>query len=254
MCEGGVRYWTEADAFIAFVETFEPGYTAPTHDHRLPYCTLVLRGGYDESAPGYEKQLVEGSLSFHPASERHAKKMAPTWTTEFYLMVKDDEFGERLRERRAKKDPVIERLMHTALLATVRNEPEQRLSVESCLAEALDQATAHEKKRSPSWLRNAASYLWENAERSVGLSELSLVANVDRSYMARMFRRRYGMTPGEYQRNIRANKAFRSIVGTDSELGEIAALCGFSDHSHLCRNLRALYGYTPGEIRSKCPL
>ncbi len=255
MCVSKVSHWTEGDGFIGFVETFEPGYSAPLHDHRLPYCSLVLRGGYCESSKSHEATMSEGKMSLHPDSEHHAKSMTPDErTAEFYLLVSDPELGQQIRERSILRNPELERLMLSALFAISGREPEQRLIIESALSEIVGKAQPEEKAPAPGWLSRAVTYLYENVGASVGLSELSIAVNVDRSYLARNFRTRFRQTVGEYHRNLRINRAVRSIIASEEELGTIAFANGFSDQSHLGRNLRESFGRTPNALRRICPL
>lgn len=255
MCEGGVRHWTETETFVAFVETFQPGYCAPMHDHRLPYCSLVLRGGYDETSRCHEATLTDGSISLHPDSEHHAKAMSTkVATSEFYLMVADAELGQKIRERTVIRNPNIEQLLLSALFAVSSTDPEKGLMVESSLSEIVEESGKIENSNKPAWLENAVSYLHDNVGVPVGLTELSEVVGIDRSYLARNFRSRFRQTVGEYHRNLRLNKAARSIIVSDVDLGQAAIEHGFADQSHLGRAVRSAFGQTPSGLRRICPL
>jgi AraC-like DNA-binding protein len=66
------------------------------------------------------------------------------------------------------------------------------------------------------------------------------------------FRRSVGLTPKEYTRVLRLQRAIRGIseVGT---LADLAAAAGYSDQAHLCREFREFTGVTPGEYRHASP-
>jgi AraC-like DNA-binding protein len=55
----------------------------------------------------------------------------------------------------------------------------------------------------------------------------------------------YGMSPGDYQRQLRL-RAARRLIAQGSPIGAAAAQAGFSDQSHLSRWFIRCYGITPG--------
>lgn len=68
---------------------------------------------------------------------------------------------------------------------------------------------------------------------------------------ARVFRRYYGMTPGEYVRRLRLEWALERIQRTAVPLASIALECGFADQSHLTRAFRQRFGLASSRFRRK---
>lgn len=66
------------------------------------------------------------------------------------------------------------------------------------------------------------------------------------------FRRSVGLTPKEYTRVLRLQRAIRGMRETGS-LADLAAAAGYSDQAHLCREFREFTGVTPGEYRHASP-
>jgi AraC-like DNA-binding protein len=77
-----------------------------------------------------------------------------------------------------------------------------------------------------------------------------LVAVTGRSRFAvhRAFTHVYGMSPGDYQRQLRLREA-RSLIAAGRPISEAAALAGFADQSHLSRWFVRYYGVTPGRYQ-----
>lgn len=78
----------------------------------------------------------------------------------------------------------------------------------------------------------------------IDLALLAKSANVTRFQVVRDFKHVIGLTPGEYIRGRRVQRASDLIVRGLS-LAEAASAAGFADQSHLSRTFRAIQGITP---------
>ncbi|GLW07962.1 AraC family transcriptional regulator [Microtetraspora sp. NBRC 13810] len=78
---------------------------------------------------------------------------------------------------------------------------------------------------------------------------LAAAAGVSRFAVYRAFRAVHGMTPGDYQRQLRLRDARGRLAG-GAPIAEAAALAGFADQSHLTRWFVRAYGVTPGAFRA----
>ena len=77
------------------------------------------------------------------------------------------------------------------------------------------------------------------------LSQLAAMVGLSRYQLLRRFERAYGMTPFEWQRQVRAERA-RALIASGSGLAAAAAGCGFADQSHMTRAFVHHFGFTPG--------
>jgi AraC-like DNA-binding protein len=77
------------------------------------------------------------------------------------------------------------------------------------------------------------------------LSELAAIVGLSRYQLLRRFEQVYGMTPFEWQRQVRSERA-RVLIGTGSSLADVATDCGFADQSHMTRAFVGHFGFTPG--------
>jgi AraC-like DNA-binding protein len=83
------------------------------------------------------------------------------------------------------------------------------------------------------------------------LADLAEAAGCSRFAAYRAFRGRFGLSPSEYQRQLRLRAARRALAG-GTAVADVAAATGFADQAHLTRWFRRCYGITPGAYRAAC--
>jgi AraC family transcriptional regulator len=103
----------------------------------------------------------------------------------------------------------------------------------------------------PAWLLRARELLRDTrpdaAPRSVG--EIAGELGVHPVHLARRFRAAFGLSPGEYLRRCRLDRAQRMVGRSAAPLAEIAATAGFADQSHFNHAFRKRFGVTPSAFR-----
>lgn len=92
-------------------------------------------------------------------------------------------------------------------------------------------------------------YLERYTDHAVTLDELANVYHIDKSYVSRIFKAEFNITPGAYQLNFRINKARNMIRFTTLTLSEIAIQLGFSSLQDFSRTFRRLEGVPPSTLR-----
>jgi len=83
------------------------------------------------------------------------------------------------------------------------------------------------------------------------LADVASAAGCSRFAAYRAFRGRFGLSPSEYQRQMRLRTARRALA-SGTGIAAAAALSGFADQAHLTRWFRRCYGITPGAYRAAC--
>ena len=101
----------------------------------------------------------------------------------------------------------------------------------------------------PDWLERARDYLHDNFSRRMGLSAVAAAIGRHPAHVAQHFRRRYGLSIGEYVRRLRVDHVARRLVSSRASLAELAGEAGFTDQSHMQRIFKAQLGVTPGAYR-----
>lgn len=117
------------------------------------------------------------------------------------------------------------------------------------LVEISRQSSTNDEFKSSAWLNRAKDFLHDNFSETVGLEEVARAVGVHPVHLARVFRRQFGYTMGEYVRRLRLEFAKREISATNKPLCEIALSAGFSDQSHLNKTFKNLVGITPYQYR-----
>jgi AraC-like DNA-binding protein len=86
----------------------------------------------------------------------------------------------------------------------------------------------------------------------VTADDLAAAAGCSRFAAYRAFRSAFGLSPSDYQRQLRL-RAARALMAAGTPAADAAAAVGFADQAHLTRWFRRYYGITPGEFRSAGP-
>jgi AraC family transcriptional regulator len=84
----------------------------------------------------------------------------------------------------------------------------------------------------------------DHEPRPARMYELAREAGMHPVYLARLFRRSFGTSMGQYLRRRRI-RAVIGRLGGGGSLSTVAHETGFADHPHMCRAFRAETGMTP---------
>lgn len=118
----------------------------------------------------------------------------------------------------------------------------------ACLRQLLTtQAEATTSARISEGVRRARDYLRAHAMETVTLDELAKAAFLSKFYLLRSFQHTLGLTPHEYQMQLRLARA-RRLLCEGRSLSHVTYDAGFADQSHLTRRFAAFYGMTPARF------
>jgi AraC-like DNA-binding protein len=90
----------------------------------------------------------------------------------------------------------------------------------------------------------ARAYLDANALAKIPLDVLARESGLSKFHLLRVFRDRTGLTPWQYQVNLRLDRA-RRLLQCGEPASQVADACGFVDQSHFTRIFRTVVGVTP---------
>ena len=100
-------------------------------------------------------------------------------------------------------------------------------------------------------LKNVLTYIRNNYENPITLSELAEVAGMTPRYFCRAFAILTGRTPIEYLNYYRIELAGERLILTSNSVTDIAFGCGFNDMSYFSRMFFRLKGATPTAYRKE---
>lgn len=81
-------------------------------------------------------------------------------------------------------------------------------------------------------------------------AELAALAHMEKNHFIRVFRRTMGMTPYQYLREFRLNRAV-TLIAQGTTVSEAAALCGFESAASLSHAMRRSRGLSPKEAAGR---
>ena len=102
---------------------------------------------------------------------------------------------------------------------------------------------------SPWQLRRALDFMSSHLDGDPTIAELAQECGLSPGYFARAFRRTMGAAPHQWLIRKRIERARELLLNGNTDLAEIAIVCGFVDQSHFSRVFAGLEGCAPGRRR-----
>jgi AraC family transcriptional regulator len=229
---------------------YAPGWRQPAHAHESTGVTLVLAGGFRETAFGREESASSLSVVVKPAGVVHADEIGPEGARTVLVEIEDPALLPRNLGpwRWVHAGPGVRPLLALAraLRGPVRSIEDTVLHL---LGEVSDDARP-ERRDPPPWLRRAREALDDADPVTARVRDLAGELDVHPVSLTRAFRRHFGIPVTAYRRRVRLRKAAARIAENAEDLSRIAYSSGFADHAHMCREVRAATGSTPSELRA----
>jgi AraC-like DNA-binding protein len=99
--------------------------------------------------------------------------------------------------------------------------------------------------------RAAISLIEENLHSQIHIDELAKSLGLHRSRFCGLFKGEVEVSPIQYIKKRRLEKARELLEATDLQIKEIAATVGYSESSHFVRNFEKAYGFSPRRYRAQ---
>ncbi len=239
------------DIDVSLMRPAVPESSVPEHVHDEMHLVLLLGGAYVSTAAGMPPVCQEPTLVFNPPGVEHRDRFRSRDGLFLVVTQPAAAFAASTDGVRAPAQRLGAMAMSQAmnlLRAVANDDPCTPLVVQCLLAELLGNlGRADAATPDAPVLRRALDFL-HSANGWPDVATLAATAQVHPVYLARVFRRALGVSPGQYVRRLRALAAMRCLARGHS--ADAAALrCGFVDASHLGRCLRRELGVRPGMLR-----
>lgn len=98
-------------------------------------------------------------------------------------------------------------------------------------------------------VRIVIEFMTANLHRRIRLDELAKVANLSPSHLSHIFKTQTGLSPGEYLRTVRMEKARHLLATSLLSIKQIMAIAGYNSKSHFVRHFKKSFGVAPSEYR-----
>ncbi len=242
-----------SEVSIALLQPTLPEHEIRPHQHDEMHVVVLLSGRYVSDAAGMPEVCGEPAVVFNPPGTEHRDRFRSR-DGRFLTVTMPAAAYARLGDG-IRPAACATRLPAAALGGAARLLRElaewddaSALAVEGALAGWIAAAGAPATVPGDPRLQRVRECLDDAASRAPSLKELAAIAGFHPVYLARAFRKRYGIAPGDYLRMRRAHRAM-SLLAARRTPAEIAASLGFVDASHLHRAFVAEFGMTPGTFR-----
>ncbi len=100
----------------------------------------------------------------------------------------------------------------------------------------------------PSTVRRAVRFIEDHAGQDIGLADVAAAAGIGPRSLQLAFRRHHDVTPLEYLRRVRLDRAHHELQAagaTETSVAAVAARWGFAHHSNFSAAYLRAYGCSP---------
>lgn len=211
---------------------------------------FVCAGCYQEG-----RDRLAGNLHFHPKDDEQSADTGSVAPTLLGICFGDGVESTTLRRWMGDRREPGSRIAIPTLLRLWRelrtNEPCPHVldSLGHEVLGWLDPSPVVES-RAPQWLRSAYDRVVAEPMGGHTLSSIANDVSIDRTHLAREYRRHFGMSVGEHSRRLRIAMAWE-MLGRGHTIESAATRAGFYDSAHLKRHLVAATGWSTKAIRAQ---
>lgn len=226
------------------------------HEHAFPSWTLLLNGSFQENFSREELICFPGSVLIKSATADHSNRYGTTGAHCFLIEAHDEDTLTGVRGAAMfAVTRTCERGLIPSLAKSIYREfgsadPVSGFALSALLIE-LSGATARPTAPSAKkhWLNDVRDQLEAEFRSPPSLSELAHGRDVHPVYLCQAFRREFGITVGEFVRQVRFEWARDALRVHAGSICDIALEAGFSDQAHFTREFTKRAGQSPARFR-----
>ncbi len=228
------------------------------HVHEDFHISIGVEGHYTQFHNRRAVQYPPWLVSFHPQGRKHADQISAAGRREIAFWLKPDTF-RHVSQNLSFLDDEKQFSAGAPLQTAIRlcrefrqNDQVNGLALESLALELLVEAARQEEKQQrgmPAWLKRVKEYLHDHFRDDFSLQDLTALAGVHATHLARAFRKSFGCSVGEYVRRLRIEAARSELGQNQRSISEIALSLGFYDQAHFTKVFKSQIGFTPAAYR-----
>lgn len=100
----------------------------------------------------------------------------------------------------------------------------------------------------PDVLKKAISYFQLNYPKEISITDVAIHTGIGERYLRKLFSQYLNLSPLDYLRQIRINKAVELLKNTEMSVKEICFVCGFRSPQYFSRIFKQQTGTSPRDI------
>jgi AraC family transcriptional regulator len=207
-----VKQWRVGN--LSFSESvFPPGARIRRHSHSHPYFSILLHGSYRETYSAGVRECGPATAVLHPPGEVHADHFFDAGGRIFRFEITDSEsdlyLTREIWDTAELRNGRVRCLAARLYRESCNPDPFSPLAGEALALEIISEATRHGLTRdncgTPPWLVQATELLHETLPENLTVQRIANVVGIHPVHLARVFRRRYGCSIGEYNHVVESN-------------------------------------------------
>ena len=107
-------------------------------------------------------------------------------------------------------------------------------------------------KEENSFLCEVEKYILDNIDEQITLKDISLKIGYNESYITRIFKKKFGLTPHAFIVNKKINKAKKELQNSkDLSIAQLSNDVGFYDQSHLNKVFKRMHAISPNKYMNE---
>lgn len=133
----------------------------------------------------------------------------------------------------------------------VRNALSEMIFLLQCNISNTNRSFTAKKTRNSDRIKSMLRYIHEHYREELNITKIAESASISESECLRCFHSTIHITPIQYVRQYRIQRAANLLAATEERISDIAMQCGFQDMSYFTKTFREMKGCTPTEFRTK---
>lgn len=109
---------------------------------------------------------------------------------------------------------------------------------------------AQNEAQMPELIKNAVHIIETNYTFLYGVESIAEQLQVTKYHLIREFTRYLGVSPGNYLKETRMQKAASLLCCEDYSIDVVASMVGYEGANYFCKVFKSFYGVSPGKYRA----
>nr|WP_299381906.1 helix-turn-helix transcriptional regulator [Allomuricauda sp.] len=244
----------ENDHVKLCITTYDKETHIESHHHENAYLSLLFAGSYWERNAHATQRIEAGEVLFRPHGYDHQNSFEAVegkcFNIEFkpnWFEIKGNALPSHLLQSKIKANghPSLYKLLYHLKTGSIHMDVALEYIYDWYGGISVQKPLVGNVR----WVKDVTSILQDELSKFHSLQSLSERVFVHPVYLARAFKEKKGRTIGEYQLEIKMNRALQLLLRQNKSVGEVAFETGFYDDSHFIRSFKSYYGLPPSKFK-----